>query len=117
MRLPKLRPAISTSQSFASAKHLLEKYKAEILYPAEPGFDEGERAWLPAYAEEADYDLESVKYYEIYSSVEDTNIIGYIVEERSTNAEMGLRILVTAKFDADGNQIGEAMEESHGLDE
>lgn len=69
------------------------------------------------YGEAPDFNLESVVYYKITAPSNPRKIIGYIVEEGSSSEEAGYRALVTAKFNAEGTQIGEISEDTWGLDE
>ena len=46
-----------------------------------------------------------------------TKTIGYIVEETSENSELHTKNLVTAKFDLEGNPVGDPSEESWGENE
>ncbi len=69
------------------------------------------------YSEMPDYDLIGIAYYKILKPGT-RSVIGYIIEEDCcSNEETEQCTLSTAKFDVEGNMIGEVDEESRGINE
>jgi hypothetical protein len=68
------------------------------------------------YAERPDYDLNNIQYFKILKPGSNTTI-GYIVVEDACSYEAEDCYTSRAKFDINGNMIGEIYEESRGIDE
>lgn len=63
-----------------------------------------------------DYDCNGYKYYKIVNPAQRTQVVGYLVEESAESHEAQRKVLSTARFNLEGDTVGDVDEESEPLD-